>query len=377
MKKFSLAVLALALIFAGYLVMNAVDAKAPAAMAKGKTYSGMLYVAGMGGHFAGADVEIDPSAAEPIKVKNLDKVDIGDKATHPVHDARIDVNDTTKMYWSTYKIDKAKGERTVHVGLTDLKTGKVISDVPIDVDAKAKWTGAVYCASGQSKTAFIPVTMTGEAYIDVLEKGTLKLRHRVFLDSIGYAAGSYWFYHGVNSPDMKVFAVSINKTSAWEAPDKPGKPNGEIDIVLLDLPALEKGELKVIKKATFTGTPGKTLTFRQTFTPDNKTLLQSAGDRLLVIDAKSLKLKKEVMVEGENHDAMPTPDGKYAILTIRRDIRSDVDPEGKTIKDGLVQLYDIAGEKLVGQASSTCYSCHRNANLHGNAILCGLDGNLK
>ena len=90
-------------------------------IAKAETYAGTLYIAGMGGHFAKADVVIDPSAVTPINLKTLDKVDIGDGTSHPTHDARIDAKNRDLMFWSTYKIDPATGGP--HVGSTDLKTG--------------------------------------------------------------------------------------------------------------------------------------------------------------------------------------------------------------------------------------------------------------
>ena len=104
MKKTLCTVAALAVLGAGYLSYTTVDSNTPVAVA-GKTYSATMYVAGMGGHFAVADVTIDPSnTSDPIKVNNLDMLDIGG-ASHPTHDARIDVNDKNIMYWSTYKHD--------------------------------------------------------------------------------------------------------------------------------------------------------------------------------------------------------------------------------------------------------------------------------
>ena len=48
---------------------------------------------------------IDPNnEAAPITVNSVDMLDIGG-ATHPTHDARIDINDRNTMYWSTYKLD--------------------------------------------------------------------------------------------------------------------------------------------------------------------------------------------------------------------------------------------------------------------------------
>ena len=89
--------------FLGYLSFSTVDSKAPVAVAAGKTYSGTVYVAGMGGHFAKADVTIDPSNAnEPVKINSLDRVVIGDKKlTRPMTPASTS-NDPNIMFWSTY-----------------------------------------------------------------------------------------------------------------------------------------------------------------------------------------------------------------------------------------------------------------------------------
>lgn len=360
-KLLLLTVLIFAGVLFGYFSSHTGYSTAPA-IASAPAYSAKLYVSAMGGHFAVAETAIDPNDAEnPIKISNLDKIDIGTKATHPTHDPRIDAVDRTKMYWSTYKLDP---NGMVHVGISDLTTGKVLKDEALKLDDRAKWTGALYCGSGQTKKSFMPLTMTDEAYIDVFDKKTLKLKHRVFLD---YKPGQTKFYHGTNSPDMKKFAVAVNLADN-------GNMNGKIDILMLDLPSLEKGKVKVLAKNQLTGEPGKTITFRQYFTNDGKYLLQSARDRMYVIDAKTLKLVKEQMVTGENHDVMPTPDGKYAVLTLRE---TKKDKEGKDVVDGTLQLFDMQAQKLVGKTTSACFSCHESAGIGGGAVLCGIDGNWK
>jgi hypothetical protein len=353
---------------------------AVATAAKGKTYSGTLYIAGNGGHFAVAQVEIDPSAEYPIKLtKDLDRIVLGSKDSYPVHDPRIDDNDRTKMYWATYKADKQiAGGMTAHMGYIDLKKNEVAKDVQIKIDDRATWTGAVYCASGQTKANYLPVTMTGEAYIDVIKKDDMSHVKRIFLDKEGFK-DNYWFYHGTNSPDYKTFVVAVNGTEKWQDAKTPGKPNGKVDMLLLDMASLEKGQVKVLAKNTVMGEGGKTLTFRQYFTPDGKMVLQSAADRFMIFDAKTMKLvKEELNLGGENHDAMPTPDGKYAILTLRANAASEADPEAKkTLKDGTLLLYDLTAKKVVGKSTSVCYGCHKQLGLHADAPLCGIDGNLK
>jgi hypothetical protein len=376
-KKLSVVAIVFALVFLSYLTFTTVDSKTPTAVAAGKTYTATLYVAGMGGHFAKADVTIDPgNADDPIKVNNLDRIEIGTKDTHPTHDARIDNTDSNTMFWSTYKLDPTG---KMHVGKSDLKTGKVIKDVVLTPDPKAPGAKPpVYCASGQTKSSYMPVFMGTEGYIDVFDKKSMDHKHRMFVSDLGYKAGTYKFVHGVNSPDMKSFLVVINQAAE-------GKGNGKVDFILVDLAALEAGKWKEIKRATITGTPEKTLTFRQYFTNDSKTIYESAGDRLWVINAADLKLidEKMVPIEGQQiHDAMPSPDGKYAVLTVR-EVTSGCDVEGKPIQgkdvtDGTLLLYDAGAKKLVGKASSVCIACHKGMGIGDrSAVLCGIDGNWK
>ncbi len=365
MKKAALFIALVAVVVVGYLAFTTVapTATAPVAVAKGRTYSAKMYISAMGGHFAVADVTIDPSKEQPIIVNDLDKIDIGTKTSHPTHDPRIDATDRTKIFWSTYKLDE---NGMVRVGVSDLNTGKVIKEVALKPDERAKWTGALYCGSGQTKDSYLPVTMTDEAYIDVFDKKTLELKQRVFLD---YKPGQTKFYHGINSPDMKKFAVVVNLADE-------GKPNGKIDVIMLDLPQLEKGKVKVLAKTTLTGEAGgKTLTFRQYFTNDNKYFLQSGKDRMYVLDANTLKLvDEELLPPGENHDVMPTPDGKYAVLTMRETIKNK---EGKDTTDGTLLLYDMGAKKVIGKSSSVCYRCHEGFNIMASSVLCGIDANYK
>jgi hypothetical protein len=374
MKKKTYVVVGITVLaFLCYLAFTAVTSKTQTATAAKKMYNATIYVATMGGHFAKADITIDPNNTEnPIKVNNLDKIDIGDKTSHPTHDARIDDKDRNLMFWSTYHVDK---NGKVHVGKSDLKTGNVIEDVALDLDARTK-PGPIYCGSGQTKDSFIPVVMASMpadsvAYIDVFDKKDLKLKHRVFLDELGYKPGGYLFYHGTNTPDMKKFVVVINLA-------ENGKPIGKIDLLMLDLKELENGKVKVLTKNTITGEPGKTITFRQYFTADGKYLLQSGADRFYLLDGKTLKLiDEEMMTNGENHDSMPTPDGKYALLTLRQPIKVKLDEGSKDITDGSIQLYDMTAKKIVGKPASTCRKCHEDMHIDESAILCGIDGNFK
>ena len=380
MKKILSTVGVLALVAGAYMTLSTVNNYSPVATAEasGKTvYNGTLYVAGMGGHFSVADVTIDPNnTAAPIAVHSTEMLDIGG-AGYPTHDARIDVNDKNTMYWSTYKLDtwKDKGAKggNLHVGKSNLKTGEVIADVAFPAPERAVWTGANYCASGQTATSFMPVSMANEGYIDVYDKATMKLNHRIFLDDLGIKAGETTFAHGTNTPDMKKFLLTVNET-----PTGFTKWTGNTRLVYLDMAALEKGKLVKLQEAVITGKPkdasGGTITFRQYFSQDGKHLFQSGADRAYLIDAATLKVLDEITpLPGEAHDMMPTPDGKYAVITLREKAK---DFEGNDSVDGTLLLYDIEARKTVGSTSSVCFSCHKGEGI-GKAILCGLDANWK
>ena len=98
----------------------------------------------------------------------------------------------------------------------------------------------------------------------------------------------------------------------------------------------EGGKFKKIAKNTLKGEPDKTITFRQYFSNDGKLIYQSAGDRLWVLDAKTLQLVDEKMMPAGNqiHDAQTTPDDKFALLTVRNvtegcDVGRQGDREGR------------------------------------------------
>ena len=375
MKKTLMTLFFVAVAFGGYLVFTTIDSKTQTVIASKRTYSAIVYVAGHGGHFAMADVTIDPNnETEPIKVNSLDKVDIGNTKTHKTHDARIDAGDSSILFWSTYQLDP---DGKQHVGKSDLKSGNVVMDIAMDPDKRS--TGGekkmpIYCASGQGKSNYMPIFMGNEGYVDIFDKKTMKLRHRVFVSDLGYKAGTYQFVHGINSTKMDKFLLTFTMKG------DDGKMNGKVDFVLVDLPALEKGSFKELKRATYSGEPGKTITFREYFSMDDKYIFQSAGDRMWVLDGRTLAQVDEKMSSaGENHDAMPTPDAKYALLTIRNGATQACDAEGKPladkkITDGQIQLYDFAAKKIVGKPASTCFACHKEMGLGDKtAILCGLD----
>ncbi len=371
MKKVLLVALALTMVVGGYLAFTTVDTKISVATAAKKTYSGTTYVAGMGGHFAKADFTIDPNNADnPITISALDRIVIGDKTSHPTHDARIDSEDPNILFWSTYILDANKKQ---HVGKTDLRTGKVIKDVAMDPDPRAKGEKPpLYCGSGQSKKYFMPVFMGSEAYVDVFDKAGLDHKHRVFISELGYKDGSYVFLHGINNNKMDKFFLTITMKG------EDGKANGKVDFVMVDMKELEKGKFKELARITHTGEPGKTISFRQYFSADDSIIFQSVNDRLWLLDANTLKIVDEKMTVGLNHDAQPTPDGKYVILTLRTNIPA-IGADGKEIADkkitdGTIQIYDVDAKKFLGKLASVCFDCHKGIGLGDKAsVLCGLD----
>lgn len=352
-------------------------AKMDAVKMSAKTYEATFYVAGMGGHFAKAVATIDPSAAQPIKLTSLTKIDIGSRSDHPTHDARIDSNDRDTMFWSTYKIDKEAGG--VHVGKTDLKTGKIIQDMVVDVPPQATNTGAMYCASGQSQGSFIPMSMSSLGYIDVFNKSDLKRTQRLFLEGTDADTGPYKFYHGNSNHKMDRLLVIKN---AAETPH--GKTSGKMDLVELDMAALEQGMIKVLNKGTVAGNPNS-ITFRAYYSPDDSLIGASGGSVMFLIDAKTLQsIDVEPMANlEENHDAIFTPDGKYIIATSRTkqpgpDCEDPKKPkDGEFTMDGQLKLYNVASKQFVGTPTSVCLTCHNAEGVEEHAILCGLDANFK
>jgi hypothetical protein len=113
-----------------------------------------------------------------------------------------------------------------------------MSDVASPPPARAKWTGANYCASGQSQNSYIVVSEANEGYIDVYDKKTMALKHRVFFDGLGFMPGESTLAHGTNTPDMKKFLLTINHT-----PDGFMKWTGNTKLIYLDMAALEQGKL--------------------------------------------------------------------------------------------------------------------------------------
>jgi hypothetical protein len=349
--------------------------------AQAQSYQGTAYVAGMGGHFAVADLTIDPSAAEPIAVNSLDKMDIGTRPTHPVHDARIDPNQKQMMYWSTYLPDKS-ADGMLHVGKSNLATGKIEKDVTVKIPDGTLFSGANYCASGQTKDYFLPISMAKPGYVSVIRKSDMKLMHNVYLEGTeADIKAGYKFIHGNTSPDMKELYLAINESNAPASDKGVGDTIGKMHLVVLDTAALEKGQVKVLRKGMVDGNAKSTIGFRAYYSPDGKYIANASADLLHIIDAKTLKTVSAATVGPleQLHDATFTPDGKYVIATSRTKavFPECIDPEkpkdDEFLMDGQLKLFDVKANKFIGKGTSTCLACHDQAGMDEHAILCGLD----
>jgi hypothetical protein len=350
---------------------------------KPKTYAGTIYVAGHGGHFAQVELSIDPSNQEhPIQIKQMEKLTVSKRkfkdgtSQYKLHDARLDGK---KLYWSTYNTD---AHDKLHYGVMDLTTGKNLSDIAIPVDPRATKPEVkpdampYYCASGLTAGYFMPMTMSHEAYITVVDKADMDKYQNVFLDSI-LPDPNYKYLHGATSPDGSKLMAVVNRT------DVPyGTLTGEHLLYILDAKALEKGKVVELAKGELfgdgTGPFGVSITFRASWTPDGSKILLAGADRVWVLDSKTLKplngAHGDSYIGGQNHDALSTTDGKYAILTLRVLPYEEGSPDENKL-DGHIQLYDIDNSEAIGDSVSVCNACHKvEEEENYNATLCGLDG---
>ncbi len=357
------------------------------AAADAENYAGTAYIAGMGGHFAKAVFKIDTKAETPITISELDKIDIGDGNTHPVHDARIDNKDRNTIYWSTYKPDHSAKD-AYHYGKTNLKTGAVAADKTFAIPAGNLSTKAGFCASAQTPNFFMPISMNKPGYLAVVSKKDMSLKHTIFFEGTDAdIKKGYKYMHGVNSPDMKEVLLTVNESDV--APDNKelGEGVGKMHMFALDAKSLEQGKVKVLRKGVADGNAKKTISFRQYYSPDGKMIANATGDIMFLVDAKTLKvIDAETMPKlEENHDAIFTPDGKYVVATSRTKAilpgcEDPVNPkDGEWRMDGQLKLYDVAAKKFIGKPTSACLKCHDEMLGTGDdaphAILCGIDVN--
>ncbi|MCA1766002.1 MAG: hypothetical protein LC633_07130 [Desulfobulbaceae bacterium] len=351
------------------------------------TYEGTVYIAGHGAHFAKVDLVIDPSnTTDPITTATLSRVQVapaGAPATdYWLHDARID-DDT--LYWATYKADQYG---YLHYGSLDMTSGTVISDNSIAPDCRstAGTSTSFYCASGQTDTHYMTITMTNEGYITVIPKDTVLGNNlltdapetcpppNVFLNDI-VGDLDYFFIHGSTSPDNSKFLVTFNDNVN----------TGTSNLYMLDADSVVAGSpvldtTVTTNTATVTGDGSgpfdATITFRSNWTQDGSKIMLSGADRFYVIDADTLAVENgaegDNTIAGQNHDALPTTDGAYALLTLRT---KPYEGDNAGNMDGEIQLYDVEDGAPIGNSVSVCNSCH-GATDERNAILCGLDGEI-
>ncbi len=365
------------------------------------TYTGTLYMASeAGGHIAVVPVTIDPSnTTAPISVGTLDKIWLSpgtfgaNNKTHVFHDVRLD---GTNLYYSAIFPDSTGDYTTptVHLGYVDLANGNTKHDLV--VDAAPAGTGMVYCGSGQTTDYYLPMTMSSPAYIDAIAKTDITSGNplssasnvkRTYVEDFRTATTPYLFAHGVNSPDYSKLFVAVNETSDGTMANMTGEVTG----YLLKKGDLEQGTVDPTSVTTSRTIGGftqnaKTIAFRSSFTPDGTKILQAGSDRFIVLDGSNLTLQYTTKSIGgsyaaftdkggiENHDAMSTPDGKYAILAIRfQRVNGEQQDSG-------LQLFDLTNNKPIGDPVSTCNNCHYKFDSGAASIprhTCGLVGNLK
>jgi hypothetical protein len=334
-------------------------------------------------------VTIDPSnTTAPIVVNaaGLDRIQLSttsaaNNTTHIFHDVRLD---GTKLYYSAIFTDgSGANPGMVHLGYVD--TGdRSVHDAMIDATAEAT-AGMAYCGSGQSSTHFFPMTMSSPAYIDAIAKSAIVSGaalsstgasvKRTMVESFRPSGDpNYKFVHGVNSPDHTKLFVAVNETAS-------GSMTGAITGYLMNTSDVVAGTVTSsnVTSRTISGlTPGGgTIAFRSSFTPDGTKILQAGANRLLVLNASDLAvLDNNTGLGGsfaanggvENHDVMTTPDGRYAILSLRFKHSSSEQ------QDSGLQLYDIANKATIGDPVGVCSRCHSAATTARKT--CGIDGSL-
>jgi len=293
----------------------------------------------------------------------------------------------------------------------------------------------VYCASSQETVGgvdyFSTLSMTVPAYIDTFKKSditadaqlvTAGTRTRVYVSDFrandlgGAGTDISLFAHGINSSPAgdKMFVmvngitvdavVTDGSVSTFPSPKSPtgfglnvtAHPVGAFTGYLLRMSDVVAGTVTpasvLAGPVTISGmgefiNDAPTVAFRSTFTPDGTKILQSGKDRFFVLNATTLQpiststgttLGDRSIGDPasnaaiENHDAMPTPDSKYAILSLRY-----VDSTSGGFQTGGLQLYDLTTMQPVGPVTSTCSTCHIGGSLTtAYHHICGLDGKL-
>ncbi len=362
------------------------------------TYTGTLYMASeAGGHVAVVPVTTDPSnTTAPIALGTISRIQLSSapgpgNTTHVFHDVRLD---GTKLYYSAIFSDTTGCATTctnpgmVHLGYVDLANQNAVHDAMIDASPDATAPGMAYCGSGQTATHFFPMTMSSPAYIDAIAKSAIVTGatlsstganvKRTVVDSFRTGGDpNYLFAHGVNSPDQTKMYVAVNETSS-------GNMTGAITSYIVKVSDLVAGTASAsnVTSHTVTGLTagGGTIAFRSSYTPDGTKILQAGSNRLLVLNASDLSvLDNNTNIGGsfaaftgnggvQAHDVMPTPDGKYAILSLRFQHANNEQ------EDSGIQLYDLTAKAAIGNPVSTCSGCHNSTTTARPT--CGIQGNL-
>ena len=387
-----------------------------------------------GGHVGVFPITIDPSKANPITVNtaSVGRIQLKGQWSNPatkiyLHDVRLDGN---KLYYSSFFTGPTNttGESTAHIGYVDLTTALTngttnqANDSTTHIDAAAADTiafalnamgvgsglRAIYCASGQSPTHYFPMSMSFPAYVDVFAKsdlvtaGTKTALTRVYINQIdGDAAG--WtrvgagdlgtpplaFIHGATNKAGTKMYMATNVVAGLSTTTNLAGIFRTYLVNTADIVAngtTPFAPSMVISKATHTVAPSlASIAYRASFSSDatEKYILQAGSDRLLILNSNDLSVYVDTHATNttgtvlgggltgiDNHDAMTTPDGKYAILSLRYK-----ESAGAKVSSG-IQLYDIVNKKFIGGIASTCgadaTNCHVAAGDTKDRNMCGI-----
>jgi hypothetical protein len=383
-------IISLSLVIGATLLFNACksdDVTITPSPPTAKKYQGTIWVAGHGGHLAKVQINIDPNnATDPITTVNTlpTRVNIfeANVTGNELHDVRLDGTLTGgKLYWSTYTLDQSN---LLHYGVVDADgtsnpVNKTIAPAIRNGGGPtiAPTKGPFYCASAQTTTHFMPITMSNEGYFTIIPKASISTANPVQVYFNNYIGDlNYRYMHGSNSPDGTKVVMSVNI-----APDNTlanGMPSGSQKSKFWlfnasDLTGMTGSGDLAAGKAIGTGdfSANDHITFRSTWTRDGKKILYAGAKRVLVLDGTTLQVLHNTEVLGlESHDIMPTADGKYAIMTLRKTYTITAADDAQ---DGVIQLYDVENGAIIGNAVSVCNeACHSTKK----RTLCGLDGKI-
>lgn len=232
------------------------------------------------------------------------------------------------------------------------------------------------CGSDSSSGPSTPAPKAGNVFLDSLFSATSF--------TVGTGANdpalNYKFLHGCTNPAGTKMFVVVN-----EATSQQGTTTNKAFTWLLDAVDLTQGTVTALASGTLGPTPvgQENTTFRCTWTDDGTKIALAGGGTFWLIDANSSTLAPlngangtNVMVSAgdHNHDAIPTADGKYVILTMRaKPYSGGTTTADDAYLDGQLQVFDATTMALVGSRASVCNDCHGQASPK-NATLCGIDG---